>query len=373
MSRIRASLLRQAAPARLSAAAVLAAVLLGACGGGDEQAQTPDGGLPPAPEEANYTVAQTKQGEYIKLAEGSAQVYYPVSALVCWEGGSARFREILVKDGQEVKEGECLAVFDVEFSRAEQEEMALTLTRRREEADQGKEERREAVRKAQEELKTLEGYELDIARLRAGKLETEYEQYVYQSDRQIAQLEERARALAEAVSEDAVYAPFDGVVDDVASYNPGDPVAAGQAVVAMHGTDRFYFLVDDSAGSLRYNMEVELEVGKRGDRKTYKGRVVAASGILPASASRGIALIEPDGDIPEEELRGSPTYRYRAEELQGVLLADWKAVKSEKGKSYVYVLEGDMMQKRYVVPGLDNRKEAWILDGLSEGQTVIAD
>ena len=40
------------------------------------------------------------------------------------------------------------------------------------------------------------------------------------------------------------------------------------------------------------------------------------------------------------------------QELQDVLLVDWRAVDSENGKSYVYVLEDDMVQKRYVAPGL---------------------
>ena len=56
-----------------------------------------------------------------------------------------------------------------------------------------------------------------------------------------------------------------------------------------------------------------------------------------------------------------------------MLLVDWRAVDSENGKSYVYVLEDDMVQKRYVAPGLNNREKVWILDGLHEGQTVIAD
>ena len=77
--------------------------------------------------------------------------------------------------------------------------------------------------------------------------------------------------------------------------------------------------------------------------------------------------------MPPNELTGTLKYQYNAEELRDVLLVDWSAVEAEKGKSYVYVLEDDMVQKRYVVPGLNNREKMWILDGLREGQTVIAD
>ena len=77
--------------------------------------------------------------------------------------------------------------------------------------------------------------------------------------------------------------------------------------------------------------------------------------------------------LPVEALEGNLQYQFNVEELQDVLLVDWRAVDSENGKSYVYVLEDDMVQKRYVAPGLNNREKVWILDGLHEGQTVIAD
>ena len=141
----------------------------------------------------------------------------------------------------------------------------------------------------------------------------------------------------------------------------------------MHSTESFYLVADDASGRLRYNAEVTVEAGKRNDRKTYEGRVVAAPSILPSSVPQGMALVELYGDIPVEALEGNLQYQFNVEELQDVLLVDWRAVDSENGKSYVYVLEDDMVQKRYVAPGLNNREKVWILDGLHEGQTVIAD
>lgn len=352
----------------------LLAAGLCACGQQEEALRSED---LPAPEQANYETVEVEEGEYIRTAGGSLQLYYPITADLCWEEGNARFREILVSKGQEVKEGDCLATFDIEESRTDREELSLSLTRKTEEARIGREDRLRAIEEAREETeekrKDLTEYELQIEMLKIQRLETEYEQFVYQSEWEIARLKERLEELEEVVADDALYAPFDGMIDSVASYNPGDLVTPDRVVVAMHATDKYYLVADDSSGKLRYNMEVTVEAGRRNEKTMYQGRVVAAPAILPSSVRRGMALIELYEDVSPEDLKGSLQFQYNLEELQDVLLVDWKALDSEQGKSFVYVLEDDMVQKRYVVPGMNNREKAWILDGLSEGQTVIAD
>ena len=42
-------------------------------------------------------------------------------------------------------------------------------------------------------------------------------------------------------------------------------------------------------------------------------------------------------------------------------------------ESYVYVLENDTLHKRFVVTKRDGGQTVWILDGLSEGQTLVLD
>lgn len=355
-----------------SALLLLAAAVLGGCGESAQEEPVYDGDLL-APEQANYETVQAESGAYIKTVGGSMRMYYPVTAELRWEEDNARFREILVRKGQEVKQGDSLATFDIDVSRADREALALSLARAIEDAELGKRERLTAIEEAKKKLQELNGRELNIARLRVGKAETEYEQFVYQSEREIARLRESLEEIDQEIADDTLFAPFDGVIDTIATYNPGDPATKDIVVVSMHSTESFYLVADDASGRLRYNAEVTVEAGKRNDRKTYEGRVVAAPSILPSSVPQGMALVELYGDIPVEALEGNLQYQFNVEELQDVLLVDWRAVDSENGKSYVYVLEDDMVQKRYVAPGLNNREKVWILDGLHEGQTVIAD
>ncbi|MCI9337255.1 MAG: hypothetical protein HFH93_06910 [Lachnospiraceae bacterium] len=355
-----------------TASFLAAAVFLTACAGGEQEQNLYDETLL-TPQQANYETAQAAEGEYIRTAGGSVHVYYPVTAELCWEESGARFREYLVKKGQEVKKGDALAVFDIEVSMADREELSLQLARTKERMEDGIEERLSAMEEAGEKLQGLENFELRIAQLRIEKAQAEYEQFVYQSEQEIARLSERLEELDERSANDTLFAPFDGVIDSIAICSEGDPMSKDTVMITMHAADKFYLAADDAAGSLRYNAEVTVEAGRRNDPKTYHGKVVAAPSVLPASAPQGMTLIELYEDVTEKELSGSPKYEFRLEELQNVLLVDWKALSIENGKNFVYVLEDDTVRKRYVTPGLTNRQEAWILDGLKEGQTVIAD
>ncbi len=326
-----------------------------------------------APEEANYDTVQAHTGAYIKTAGGSVSIYYPITAEICWEEGSARFREFLVRKGQEVKEGDGLATFDIEVSRAQREELSLSLARTIENLESGSQKRQTAIEEAREKLEGLESFELRIAQLRIDKSQAEYEQFVYQSEQEIARLQERLEELDGRIANDTLFAPFDGIIDSIAVCSAGDPVTKDMVMVTMHATDRYYLVADDTLDRLRYNMEVSVEAGRRNDLTVYKGKVVAAQSMLPSSVPNRLTLIELYGDVTPDALTISPKYEYNLEELGDVLLVKWRALDIENGKSFVYVLENDMVQKRYVVPGLNNREEAWILDGLKEGQTVIAD
>lgn len=325
------------------------------------------------PQQVNYKTVQTRQDDYVKTASGQVSAVYLLWAELSWNKSNARYQEILVKTGQQVKKGDVLAIFDIEGSKAEQEELKLKLSRAQADATTGAEERLAAIQDAQTATEGLTSHELQIAMLKLDKLQAEYEQFVYQSQRETEELKESLKALEQEHAEDTLLAPFDGVIKTVISYHPGDQVPAGQVLITMHATDQLFLEAKDTSGNLRYNMEVTIEAGSKEQRKSFSGRVVAAPNILPAELSQSLTLIELDEDISEEELRISPQYQCNTEELQDILIVDRKAVNTEDKKSYVYVLEEGMVQKRYIVPGFSNMDVVWVLDGLSAGQSLIVD
>ena len=357
---------------KAAAMCLTAALCLTACGG-EEQKQTLLSEELMTSQQANYKTVSVEMGEYAKNFEAKVTVAYPFHTSLYWEESNARYREVLVSRGQAVKEGDVLMIFDIEESKTELETLKLQLLRTKEDFEAGNAERLAVIDAEKLEAEDLKDYDLRIAELEIEKLQAEYEQYVYRCEREIGQIEEKIEALESEMENNQLVAPFDGVIMEVIDYNLGDKVVKGQDLITIYSTDKFLLKPEGSSAALRYNMQVTIEAGYGDNVKSYSARVVAASNILPASVKQNLTLIELEQDIQETELKGKVQFQCNIEELQNILVTESGAVSKEDGKTYVYVLNGDMVQKRYVVTGTGSKEKIWILDGLSEGQTLILD
>lgn len=325
-------------------------------------------------EQANYKTVQVKTGDYEKEATGSASIVYLLSKDLYWENNKSYFKNSLVKTGQEVKEGDVLMAFTTEENRLELETLNLQLLRAREQFEIDNTEKFAELHAAKvkaEELK--DDYEIRIAELRIEKMQAKYEQFLYETNKKMCQMEKQIAEIKAEAEKNVLVAPFDGVVDDIARLNEDDQVSKGQWLVKMHSTDKMLIAADNLSGKLRYNMDVIIETGRKDDVKSYTGTVIAASHILPFSASQKQALIELAPNISAKQFKGSIKFRSINEDIHNILMVERKAIHREDGEEYVYILEGDVVQKRYVKTTLNSTEGVWILDGLEEGQTLITD
>ena len=71
-------------------------------------------------------------------------------------------------------------------------------------------------------------------------------------------------------------------------------------------------------------------------------------------------------------MKGGIKFRATLEEVRDILVLERKAVEREDGKEFVYVLDGDTVQKRFIKTA-EGTVDVWVLDGLTEGQTLIVD
>lgn len=332
----------------------------------------------PNTEQPNYKTVQVELGEYEKQGTGSASVIYLLKSELRWEKNNACYQEAMVAAGQKVKAGEVLMRFDVEADQVGLESLKLQLRRTKENVAAEKERWQDAIAAQLAEAERLQEqesqkHEAEIAKLKADKLQAEYDQYLYQSRQETERIEEQISEMEQSARENVLTAPFDGVIESVTRLNEGDKVTPGQVLVTMYATDKLMLKADNTSGKLRYNMDVTVTVGNKSNQVSYSGRVVAAPNILPSSVSQDLTLIELDEEVTPEELKGALSYRCATEALQNILVVDRKAVHTEDNKAYVNVLENDMVQKRYVVTVVNSGETIWILDGLSEGQTLILD
>jgi len=324
-------------------------------------------------EQANYKTVQVQIGDYEKETVGKGSIMYLLRRNLYWENSKAFFAECHVKVGQEVKKGDILMSFDLEENRLALETLRIQLLRTKENFEKANTEKYIELSDAKVKLQDLKDFERKIAEINIEKMQAAYEQFLYESDREIRRVEEQIAELKAEMEENTLAAPFDGVIQDIVSLHEGDQVSEGTWLVRMYSTDHLVVKADSFAGNLRYNMDVIVEARRGENCDTYAGKVIIAPHILPSLASQDWTLIELEEDVTKEQLKGTITFKSITESIHGILQVESQAIHREDGEDFVYVLEGDMVQKRFVKKTLDRADKVWILDGLYEDQTLIVD
>lgn len=356
---------------RIAALLVLLCMLLTAC-----QASVPDDNLISdemiVPEEIKYKTTEVTVGDYEKVSQGSLSLKYPVTEQLKVEAtGQVTVKAIHVKSMQNVKAGTVLAEFEVKIDEAALAELNLKLERAKEAFRTGKQTRQDNIDNAKKKTEGLTSHELKIAQLNLEKQQVEYEQYVYQTQKSIAAIEEDIAEIYANARKKYIVAPFDGVVESVASLAVDERVSTGKVIVTLRSTDEFYLLAESSGTKLRYNMNVTIEAGKKDEKLEFSGRVVSAPNALPITLAQSSAIIHIESGVSHTVLKNTPIYRSIEESVKNVLLVDRSALGKDDNGDFVYILGNDVIQKRYVLRGLNNTEHFWIMDGLTEGQSII--
>lgn len=351
----------------------------------EEQAPSAEAML--APKKINYNTVSVEKADYVMTSQGSVSIEFPSAIDLCWETEGAAMKELLVEKGQEVKAGDVLVVFEIASDKIALEELEIQLLRKQEDYMRKKDAQEVELAKAEEEAEEIEnGHSYRIAMLNVEKQRIAYEQFVYETEKSIEELQEKISEKKQIVENNKLIAPFDGIISSVVYFSEGDAIEVGERLISMYETDDVILKVNNADGKLRYNMEVTVETVNIANDKPRTGRVVSAPNILPASVDQDYALIALDEEMSMEDYgyRGGPGGRgfgfmlnmeYSADyqNLQNVLLVDREALQKDGGKTFVYVLEDGVVHKRFVSVGLSSKTSVWILDGLSEGQELILD
>ena len=338
-----------------------------------------------APKEANYQTVSVDFADYVKSAQGGAEIYYPVNVQLS-PGKQVRFLACHVAEGDRVCKGDVLVSFAADSNELVLEEYELKLERAKQALEEGRANRRTAIQKAQKELDNLKVWdeekqeyrykkgarERQIMQLQIQKQEIDLQEFSYRSQQEIRDLEKQAAAILKNVESMQLTAPFDGVIDSVKILREGETVSANETVIEMYSEEKKLLaatgIVDDE---IRCFSNVSIEVQDREEKKTFNGRVICAPNILPHDAQQGQVLIELQEEIGNAQ--DDILYYYDKQSISHILLTDRRAAGSDEQGEYVYVLEDCIVKKRYVVTGFSNSSQVWILDGLSAGQTLVLD
>lgn len=303
----------------------------------------------------------------------AASEYYPYTCSLSLETSNASFLEYKVARRQTVQAGDVLMVFTVDIDEAALASTQLSLDRAREDYQAGKETRTAEIDALLlQKANTQDAFERAMLDLRIERAQVSYEQYCYQQECRIADIEEQLTKMQEQNSRTELIAPFDGVVSDLAYKRLGERVYANETLVTLYREDGMLLRISNDNQFFRYGMEVSVKSGGKNNQTIYRGRIVAADNQLPESRRLGHAFIElepfENGEKPRlANLTATGVSQY----LENVMLIPRRAAAMDGGKYYVECLVNGVPQKRFINVGLSTTSHSWVLQGLEMGDTVI--
>jgi len=325
-------------------------------------------------DEITYYTVPVEVDTYETVVTGAAKTVYPLQQDLYLENSNAFYKEVLVKTGQKVKEGDILMTFDIAGSSAELESLKLKIQRKIEDTNDASAEMLAVINHKKIQAQELKNEKLLIEELQIEKLEAAYQQFQYETELEITDLRQRIEEIEAEGRDNVLVAPFDGIIDSVATFDVGDNVIPGTKLISMHSADKVLLETRSTVHELRYHMPVTITVSNRTAEQTFTGRVITAPNILPRSVNSENILIALDESVTEDQLTGTIKFSAVVEKVQNVLVVDADAVHAENNKYYVNLLEDNVLKKRYVTIFNNTRADkVWILDGLSEGQQVVID
>lgn len=324
-------------------------------------------------EAAHYKTETVKLGTFERSVSTAATDFNPITCEVRFEGAGARFGEYLVERRDEVKQGDALATFDLDFDEVAYAEAQLKLERLQADAiraDERAEEEIEALEAGL--LKAASSGEKALMRLRIERAEVVRAQSADSYDRQIAAVKRQISELEELKNAVILVAPMDGTVTSVEVKRTGEEVREGEVLITLCDERVMLLAIENPAGAFRYGAELEIEVGNGKDRVVLGGRVVAVDSVAPAAERKGYALAEiynPDG---------AKLTRMTAKEamirVENVMIVPRRAVKMEGGKYCVSLLKDGVPQKRFInCVFSSSAPNVWVLQGLEIGDEIVVD
>lgn len=177
-----------------------------------------------------------------------------------------------------------------------------------------------------------------------------------------------------------IKAPFDGIITQTAAAPEGSTVGKGTLCCAVSEIEKTEVYLDGGGASqFRYGQKVQVKI----DNDMYDAVVTEAPDIAPATAygSSAKRVIFDLGDevmakvIEEKQMAVSAGWAtvYVTTERKNVLAVPNSAVKTSGNESYVTLVDGEERYKLKVTTGAKLGGYTEIVNGISEGDVVIAE
>lgn len=347
-------------------AAGAALLLLTGCAIQTEQQQATILSEAVADKAKSYETYEVQPNDIAKSGTLSLSVTYTQEQSLCAPENDLELNEILVERRSMVKEGEPIATFSRSSSETAVAEAELNLSR----AQGQQRQQREQLQEALDAAEAAAGSELGNLQLELAQLN--YDRAMYISQRQIDNLQmvlEQAQSKFETVT---LTAPYDCVVNSVAYLYDKQKVDTATEIVEISRLSSMALVGETSTNNFQYGNEIEVEYGKKENRKKTTARVVSTSTLLGSMDQKVWVML--DEPVAEDEL-SKATAKTEIVQLRDALTVPRSAIESDGGNAYVQILVDGVAHKRYIIRGINvgtaGDNHVVILSGLEAGQMVI--
>lgn len=322
-------------------------------------------------DKVNYKTEAVETGAFERRASAAAEEYYPNTYNLSYDENGARFVSYSVIRGKEVKEGDVLAVFELESDAVELASLEMQLADAHEALENREaDEEEDGMEYQRAILNAADAWEREMLTLQAQRAELALEQYRFSQSRVIAGLEKRIAEIEEHQAGNVLVAPADGVILGTAYKREGDKVYPGETLVTMYRTDGMLMVIENANDYFRYGMDVMLEVGPNKERVQLPGRVVGADDLLPEAERTCLAYVEVE--IPEGVKLTRPIVSGATVSVENVSMVHRKAVSIDGGRYYVVLLVDGVPQKRFINCMTQNTVNyAWVYQGIEPDDEII--
>ncbi len=341
---------------------------------------------------SEYSLVTIKRSQLdISKRYDTAKTAYTMVSQVVNTVDGARVKEVCVKNGNEVKAGDLIAVLDagngnsaildnsVELAalkRSYDYEMALY----QEELDKLSDRKQDMIQNETTGTSAYKKLNLEIRTLEL-KMERETLDFQYESGR-------LNRSYAQNVKENgeiSLRAKRDGVVKELASLSEGYALDKNTLVCKI--VDPSFACVKLFTNGVKVPVGSKVSIVKGSKDEELTGTVVAsfpeAEGTIyesgyylneKSSQTSDATYIRLEDGVDYDRL-GSFGVKVSVWDVDNAIVIDKDCVytqgDSKTGKRYVWVSEDGNLSKRYVTVGYLDSDVAWIVQGLSEGEQIV--
>ena len=339
-------------------------------------------------ETARYRTAEVVRGDSVNMMYSSADIYLPVVQSVYYDGAEAVFRKASSVFGSDVDEKETVFQIEPNVDTIHIEELRLKKEELAQSFENAEASRSQALKKLWEEFNSASAvgdpYTATMKNLEIQRANIEEERAAYQYEKQVAAIDKELEELDEQMKTTKIDAPISGRITWIQHYTEGQTIPSGQHVFSITDLTKIYLR---TSASIRSGLSVIIEISVRGDDYEVPGKCVVDCQEQSGGAKSG-SIIEIDAEALANFMEEMGKYagnirildsravgirvHYAESEMKNILMVPEDALVKDGSIYYAEILdENNAIHRRPVKAVVLKDHNAWILSGLSEGDTVV--